>query len=145
MNQSVIFPAAEKVILQDTGYPEPKKGEVVIRSECSLISTGTEMTFLKGECPENSKWSSYIHYPMTSGYSVAGTVEAVGEGVSTEWIGRRVASFSHHAQYVAAPERELREIHYEIPPEEAAFFAVAEVGLNGIRRTRVDLGSRVVV
>ncbi len=145
MNQSVIFPAAEKVILQDTGYPEPKKGEVVIRSECSLISTGTEMTFLKGECPKNSKWSSYIHYPMTSGYSVAGTVEAVGEGVSTEWIGRRVASFSHHAQYVAAPERELREIHYEIPPEEAAFFAMAEVGLNGIRRTRVELGSRVVV
>lgn len=145
MNQTVVFPAAEQVVLQDTEYPIPGAGEVVIRSERSLISTGTELTFLKGECPENSKWSTYIHYPMTSGYSMIGTVEAVGEGVSSEWIGRRVASFSNHAQHVVAPEKELREIHYDISPEEAAFFAVAEVGINGIRRTKIDLGSRVVV
>ena len=34
---------------------------------------------------------------------------------------------------------------YDITSEEAAFFAIAEVGLNGIRRTKIELGNRVVV
>lgn len=145
MNQTVVFSAPEKVGLEDYEMPVPASGEVLIQTEVSLISTGTELTFLKGICPENSKWSTYIHYPMTSGYSNVGTIIAVGEGVSRDWIGKRVASFCKHAQYVVSEEQELRPIQYEIPPEQASFFAVAEVGINGIRRTGIELGNRVVV
>ncbi len=145
MNETVVFTAAGKVELQDKDCPKPGPGEVLIKTEVSLVSTGTELTFLSGECPENSKWSTYIHYPMTSGYSNVGTVIEIGENVSREWLGKRVASFSKHAQYVAAKENELRRIDYDILSEEAAFFAIAEVGLNGIRRTKIELGNRVVV
>lgn len=145
MNKTIIFPSAGNVELQDRECPKPQKGEVLIRTEVSLVSIGTELTFLNGECPKDSKWSSYIHYPMTPGYSNVGVVVETGEGVSKEWIGRRVASFSKHAQYVTAKEEELRVIRYDITSEEAAFFAIAEVGLNGIRRTKIELGNRVVV
>ena len=145
MNQTVVFTSAGNVELQNKDCPKPGKGEVLIETEVSLVSTGTEQTFLSGECPENSKWSTYIHYPMTSGYSNVGTVIETGEGVSKDWIGKRVASFSKHAQYVTAEEKELRRIDYDITSEEAAFFAIAEVGLNGIRRTKIELGNRVVV
>ena len=145
MSQTVVFTAPGNVELQDKACPKPGAGEVLIETEVSLVSTGTELTFLSGECPEHSKWSTYIHYPMTSGYSNVGTVIETGEGVSKEWIGRKVASFSKHAQYVTAKEAELRKINYDIKPEEAAFFAIAEVGLNGIRRTKIELGNRVAV
>lgn len=145
MNKTVVFTSAGKVELQDKEIPKPAPGEVLIETEVSLISTGTELTFLSGECPENSKWSGYIHYPMMSGYSNVGIVKEIGEGVSKEWLGKRVASFSKHAQYVTAKEEELRVIRYDITPEEAAFFAIAEVGLNGIRRTEIEIGNRVVV
>ena len=145
MNKTIIFPSAGNVELQDRECPKPQKGEVLIQTEVSLVSIGTELTFLNGECPKDSKWSSYIHYPMTPGYSNVGVVVETGEGVSKEWIGRRVASFSKHAQYVTAKEEELRVIRYDITSEEAAFFAIAEVGLNGIRRTKIELGNRVVV
>lgn len=36
-------------------------------------------------------------------------------------------------------------INYEIKPEEATFFALAETTINGIRRTGIELGNRVVV
>ncbi len=145
MNETVVFTAAGKAELQHKDCPKPGPGEVLIKTEVSLVSTGTELTFLSGECPENSKWSTYIHYPMTSGYSNVGTVIETGENVSGEWLGKRVASFSKHAQYVTAKESELRRIDYDISSEEAAFFAIAEVGLNGIRRTKIELGNRVVV
>lgn len=145
MNKTVVFTSAGEVELQDKEMPKPAAGEVLIETEVSLVSTGTELTFLSGECPENSKWSGYIHYPMTSGYSNVGIVKETGEGVSKEWIGKRVASFSKHAQYVIAKEAELRVIRYDITPEEATFFAIAEVGLNGIRRTKIEIGNRVVV
>ena len=69
MNQTVVFTSAGNVELQNKDCPKPGKGEVLIETEVSLVSTGTELTFLSGECPENSKWSTYIHYPMTSGGS----------------------------------------------------------------------------
>lgn len=145
MNKTIVFPKAEQVIIEDRQRPIPKTGEVLIETEVSLISTGTELTFMKGECPEHSKWSSYIKYPRTTGYSNVGTIVETGEGVSREWIGKRVASFCEHAQYVTAPVEELRVINYDISPEEASFFAIAEIGLNGIRRTGLELGNRVVV
>lgn len=144
-NEYICFPAAKQVVLQSGEVPVPKEGEVLIRTERTLISTGTELTFLNGEYLENSKWSTYIHYPMTSGYSNVGIVEQVGKGTDSAWVGKRVASFSKHSRYVVAHENALRPLRYDIPPELACFFAVAEVSLNGVRRTGISLGERAVV
>lgn len=144
-NSTVIFTGPCQVEMQEKERPCPGAGEVLIRTEQSLISTGTELTFLKGEYPENSKWSTYINYPMSSGYSNIGVIEDVGEGVAEELVGKRVASFSGHAQYVIAKAEELRMINYDIDPEHATFFALAETTINGIRRTGIEFGNRVVV
>ena len=144
-SNTVIFTEPYKVEIQEIDCPKPGKSEVLIRTEQTLISTGTELTFLTGECPEKSKWSEYIHYPQKSGYSNVGIIEEVGEGVSKDLIGKRVASFSGHSQYVIVNVNELRMINYEIKPEEATFFALAETTINGIRRTGIELGNRVVV
>ena len=144
-SNTVIFTEPCKVEIQEIDCPKPGKSEVLIRTEQTLISTGTELTFLTGECPEKSKWSEYIHYPQKSGYSNVGIIEEVGEGVSKDLIGKRVASFSGHSQYVIVNVNELRMINYEIKPEEATFFALAETTINGIRRTGIELGNRVVV
>jgi len=100
VNKPVVFTSAGEVELQDKEMPKPAAGEVLIETEVSLVSTGTELTFLSGECPENSKWFGYIHYPMTSGYSNVGIVKETGEGVSKEWIGKRVASYTRRSDFL---------------------------------------------
>ena len=51
MNKTVVFTSAGEVELQDKEMPKPAAGEVLIETEVSLVSTGTELTFLSGECP----------------------------------------------------------------------------------------------
>lgn len=65
-SNTVIFTEPYKAEIQEIDCPKPGKSEVLIRTEQTLISTGTELTFLTGECPEKSKWSEYIHYPQKS-------------------------------------------------------------------------------
>ena len=58
-SNTVIFTEPYKAEIQEIDCPKPGKSEVLIRTEQTLISTGTELTFLTGECPEKSKWSEY--------------------------------------------------------------------------------------
>ncbi len=51
-SNTVIFTEPYKVEIQEIDCPKPGKSEVLIRTEQTLISTGTELTFLTGECPE---------------------------------------------------------------------------------------------
>ena len=52
-SNTVIFTEPYKAEIQEIDCPKPGKSEVLIRTEQTLISTGTELTFLTGECPEN--------------------------------------------------------------------------------------------
>lgn len=50
-NPSVIFVRPNEVVIEDRDVPSPKDDELLIRTERSLISTGTELTHLSGESP----------------------------------------------------------------------------------------------
>ena len=67
--------------------PEPAPGEAVIDVERVGVC-GTDVEFFTGEM-------AYLHqghssYPMRLGHEWSGRVAAVGDGVDTTWIGRRV-------------------------------------------------------
>ncbi|MBT3342532.1 MAG: zinc-binding dehydrogenase [Gemmatimonadetes bacterium] len=79
------------LILEDAPMPEPDAGEVRIRAVRSLISRGSEM---------GARYTrDHAVSPDIMGYSMAGTIDAVGEGVTNFAAGDRVVATAPHAQY----------------------------------------------
>lgn len=86
-----------RIEIEEAPMPEPGPGEIRIRAVCSLISRGSE---LGGRYTRE-----YAVSPDIMGYSMAGTVDALGEGVAHLETGDRVVALAPHAQYVVRPAR----------------------------------------
>jgi predicted dehydrogenase len=164
----------------DTPAPMPGRGQILVRVHASLISAGTERSVvefaeknlvqkamarpdLARQLIQKAKregWISTIEAArnrldtdMTLGYSNAGAVIAVGEGVTEFKVGDHVAcagEFATHSEIVRIP----RNLAAVIPTgpgtrnvsfEEAAFGTVAAIALQGVRLAELQLGETVAV
>ena len=121
------------------------EGELLIRTQRSLISTGTELTILSGEYEEGSAWKKYARFPFFPGYSNIGEVVDVGPGVDRQWLGRRVGTYGTHARFVKGKPSATRPVQREVASDHAAFFTIAEIVMNGVRRGGVTWGEAVAV
>lgn len=144
-NPTIVFQEKGKVVIEDREIPSPGQGQVLIKTLCSLISTGTELTILSGRFPPASFWASYGRFPFVPGYCNVGVIVDVGEGVDEEWIGKKVATYTPHSAFALSPISDVRPITEAVPDEEVAFFTIAEICLNGIRRAKLKLGESVAI
>lgn len=98
---------------------------------------------------------SRLDQPQNPGYSSAGTVIAVGEGVTDIQPGDRVAcagaGIAMHAEIACVPRLLLAPIPASdplsdgVPFDEAAFATLGAVALHGIRTSEARLGDLVAV
>ncbi len=94
---------------------------------------------------------SRLDQPQSVGYSSAGVVIAVGDGVIDINVGDRVAcagaGYAVHAEFACVPRMLVAKIHEsgKISFEEAAFGTVGAICLHGIRTAEVALGDTVAV
>lgn len=94
---------------------------------------------------------SRLDQPTSVGYSSAGTVIEVAEGIADIAVGDRVAcagaGFAVHAEIACVPRLLLAKIPDRTSAsfEEAAFTTVGAVALHGIRTAEVKLGDAVAV
>ncbi len=83
------------------------------------------------------------------GYSLAGEVVSIGEGVSDLSRGDLVscsgANFAHHADYVSVPRNLVVKAPSAIDIRHAAFGTVAGIAMQGVRRAAPELDSVVGV
>ncbi len=156
----VVFAAAREATVESVPIGAPGPGQILVRGEWSLISTGTEMTAYTGDFPRGeSAWGTYVRYPFHPGYSLVGVVEAAGEGAGAG-VGQRVAVEAAHASHVlvdapgpeAAAGGEGRHspsavlpVPDGVAPEEATFQTLARIVLNGLRLAEPELGESVAV
>lgn len=80
--RAVCFAAPRSVELVDVQVPQPRDGQVVVRTRFSGISSGTEMLAYRGEVDPSlpldetlGALSGTFAYPFSFGYSCVGTVE----------------------------------------------------------------------
>ncbi|MDA0747490.1 MAG: zinc-binding dehydrogenase [bacterium] len=144
-NPTVVFAKPTKVILEDRPIPAPAEGELLVRTRRTLISTGTELTILNGQFPRESAWANYGKFPFTPGYNSVGEVIDTGLGVDKSWIGRKVACHARHTAYSVLKPGSIRPILRDISDEEAVFFTLAEIVMNGIRRGELTWGESAAV
>jgi predicted dehydrogenase/threonine dehydrogenase-like Zn-dependent dehydrogenase len=156
----------------DIPCPQLKAGHVLIRTQKSLISSGTEkmlVNFGKAsplekirQQPEKVKMvlekiktdglaatmdavHSKLDQLLPMGYCNVGIVQAVGAGVHEFAIGDRVVSNGAHAEMVSVPKNLCCKIPDFVADEYAAFTVLGAIGLQGIRLAMPTLGETFVV
>ncbi|MFH5801428.1 zinc-binding alcohol dehydrogenase [Haladaptatus sp. CMAA 1911] len=145
-NDTVVFPEPKSVAIEQFEIPEPDSGEVLVETSRSLISTGTELTLLTNDVPEGSVWDSISHFPVRGpGYCNIGEIVEVGAGVDEERIGTRVAVWEPHQRYTVVGKDDYHVVPDGVSDEEATFFGIAQIVMNGVRKGAVSWGESVGV
>jgi 2-desacetyl-2-hydroxyethyl bacteriochlorophyllide A dehydrogenase len=149
MPHRVVWPAPRQVEIEEFAIEAPGPGEVQLRAEYTLISPGTERGWLTNAIgfPDFPEFRG--GFPFRPGYSFAGHVEAVGDGVTRLSPGDRVVTgnfgWGCHSSHVTFPEFVVDQIPDEVTLERAVFFGLGDVAIFGVRRAQIELGEAVVV
>ena len=167
--------------MEEVPAPQLLPGCVLVRVAASVVSAGTERAsaeFARKSLLQKAKARpdlvrdviskvqrdgilsaiqavrSRLDQPQSPGYSSAGTVIALGEGVTDLRPGDRVAcagaGFAVHAEIACVPRLLVARIPTrgpidEVPLDEAAFATLGAVALHGIRTAEAKLGDLVAV
>lgn len=122
MRQIVITAAGgpDKLVVRDAADPEVTAGSLRIRVRASGINFA-DILARKGLYPDAPK------IPCVVGYEVAGTVDAVGDGVEAGWVGKDVLAmtrFGGYADTVVVPLAQVFEKPASLSFEQAAAIPV---------------------
>lgn len=147
ISKQIVFTDINTVQIQNHEVPDPTAGQVQVRLVVSSISSGTERANLMGSTtvawnrPELEK----PIYPRYGGYSSAGIIEKVGEGVTKFAPGDKVALWwSRHDQVQNITENNVYKID-DVPFEDAALFHIATFPLAAVRKCRLEIGESAMV
>src|SRR6267378_6033915 len=111
----------EVLKVQEAPDPKPGKGEVVVEVNAAGLNFA-DILARQGLYPDGPK------KPCVMGYEVAGVVEAVGEGVDPDLLGKPVVAmtrFRGQAEKVAVPADQIFE-----KPESLSFEQAAALPVN---------------
>lgn len=156
----------------DAPVPRPLPGHVVIMTAASLVSAGTERALVDfgkagwigkaiqqpekvlqlaekirtdGIAATIAAVRNKFEQGIAPGYSNAGLVVEVGEGVAGFRPGDRVVSNGKHAEYVSVPVNLCAKVPDEVRDDAAAFTVLGAIALQGIRLAQPMLGERFAV
>ncbi len=156
--------------------PGTRPGFVTVRTAWSLVSAGTEgaqvqegkagiltkvrehpeqvrqvLTKLKKEGIRSvaAQVKDKLDQWRPLGYSLAGTVAEVGEGVADLAPGDRVAcagaGYAVHAEFVSVPRNLVARVPEGVDLRHAAFVTLGAIALHGVRRGAPALGENALV
>jgi 2-desacetyl-2-hydroxyethyl bacteriochlorophyllide A dehydrogenase len=143
----VVFLGPGYASVEEFALPQPGPRQVLVRSECSLISGGTELHLLLGQL------STHRGFPVYPGYAAVGTVAEVGEGVQELQVGQRVLTMGQHSSHILldlAVDKPGGPDYWEViapgvSSEEATFAILGSVAMHAVRRSALQLGESVAV
>jgi len=119
------------------------------RARPDLVKKVMENVRREGLMTTIKKVQSKLEDWKPMGYSSAGRVLSVGEGVDDILPGMRVAcggaDYATHSEIVLVPQNLCVPLPDEVPFDDAAFTTISAIALQGIRQGDVRLGDNVVV
>lgn len=136
----VVWPGRATVEIEEFEFPLLGDNEILVATECTLISPGTERAFLLG-LP-----NAQGNYPSYPGYSNIGVVVDIGRDVEGFKIGDRVASSrGHTSHFVATPDNLLKVTERALSSERGVFFNLCTIAMQGVRKAKIELGEPTLV
>ncbi|MFA5562165.1 MAG: zinc-binding alcohol dehydrogenase [Eubacteriales bacterium] len=127
--------------LLERELPPLRAEDILVRTEYTVISGGTERASLLGMPNTNG------NFPRSLGYCGIGHVAEIGAAVKGFAVGERVLVYhGQHATYcVMRPDQLTKVEEAAIPSIEAAFVILASMALGGVRKTKIELGESAMV
>jgi 2-desacetyl-2-hydroxyethyl bacteriochlorophyllide A dehydrogenase len=139
-----------QVAIREVDLPPPAGNQVLVATEVSTISAGTELAVYTGthqwlKDPTLPDWK----FPFRSGYSAAGKVVAVGSEVTSCRPGDRVSYPGNHASAELLTVGHQRGRVWHMPDhldmEKASVACVARFGMGAAIRAGLTLGRSAAV
>jgi 2-desacetyl-2-hydroxyethyl bacteriochlorophyllide A dehydrogenase len=148
--KTVYFTAPGRVELREEPLPSLGADEVLVETQVSAISAGTEMLVYRGQFPRDvtdshDDLSSGLNYPLAYGYACVGKVVETGFSVPREWNNRFIFSFQPHTSHFIAKPQSLFPVPESLPLEAACFLPNMETAVNLVQDSAPILGERVLV
>ena len=172
MKQIVQHLKSGKTEAIDVPVPSLESGHLLIRTNRTLISPGTERMLLQfgragligkaRQQPEKVKQainkirtdgigataeaiSSKLDKPVPLGYCNVGRVVEVGSGVEKFSVGDRVVSNGPHAELVSVPINLCAKVPDDVTDDEAVFTVIGSIALHSVRLCQPTLGEKFCV
>ncbi|MDW8344456.1 MAG: bi-domain-containing oxidoreductase [Verrucomicrobiae bacterium] len=176
MKQLVQDFSSGEIKLVEVPAPAVRPGMVLVRNAASVVSAGTERSTVamgqasllgkarmrpdlarqvlkklrtEGVGATLRKVRAQLESWKALGYSSAGTIIEVGEGVEGLAVGDRVAcagqDYASHAELVVVPQNLVVKLPDEVAFEHGAFATLGAIALHGVRQARAQLGEHVAV
>lgn len=172
MKQILQHLASGDTVLEEVPAPQVRRGHVLVRTRCSLVSAGTErmlVEFGRANLLEKARQQpdkvrmvldkvrtdglfatlaavrSKLDQPLALGYCSVGEVIEVGAAVTDLAVGDRVACNGRHAEINCVPRNLCAKVPTGIADEQAAFTVLGAIALQGMRLAQPTLGEAVVV
>jgi 2-desacetyl-2-hydroxyethyl bacteriochlorophyllide A dehydrogenase len=150
--QQLWFTAPHQVEIRSQLLPSLKDDELLVQTQCSAVSAGTEMLVYRNQIPADLALDASIEslqestrYPLQYGYAAVGKVQQVGDGIDKSWLGKRVFSFQPHASHFIAKATQLMLVPDDISTEQAVFLPNMETAVNVVQDGNPAIGERVIV
>jgi len=145
-----VMPAPFTVHAESFAVADPGPGQVLIETEASAVSAGTELAIYTGIhqwlADPNRAWPKF---PFVPGYSAVGHIVAVGEGVEGFAPGQRVIYGGRHASHGLVDLRTKSPLIWPIaghvPAAAAACAPLAQFPLAALIQCGQALGQSVAV
>ena len=165
-----------KTVVTEVPVPAPRPGQALVKIAASLVSAGTERMLVEfgeksllgkarsrpdlvrqvvdkmkreGVLPTVQAAFNRLDQPMPLGYSSAGTIIALGDGMDGFKVGQRVAcaggGFAVHAEYNVVPRHLLTPLPDGVDFESAAFTTLGAIALHGFRLAEPQIGENVAI
>jgi polar amino acid transport system substrate-binding protein len=164
-----------KMEILEVPFPALNKGYIMVRNHYSVISAGTEgktvtdarkgyiakaksrqkevkqvleMVKKNGLMPTYKLVMNKLEAQSPLGYSSAGEVIAVGEGVTKFKVGDYVACggvTASHADVVSVPVNLAVKVNPEVDLKEAAFTTLGSIAMQGIRQAECRVGENCLI
>jgi 2-desacetyl-2-hydroxyethyl bacteriochlorophyllide A dehydrogenase len=149
---TVYFDAPYQVTIHEEPLPIPGGDTLLVQTQISAISAGTEMLFYRGMVPPGmavdttlTSLTGAVAYPIAYGYAAVGKVIACGPQTSDDSIGQMVFAFQPHTTHFLARRDDLMPLPPSVAAEAACFLPNLETAVNLLMDARPLIGERVLV
>ena len=146
--REVVVTGQNQVELQtaDMDAPVLASNELLIDTEYTFISSGTELANYTGREPKVFQKGAWCEYPWRSGYANVGVVRDVGTDVTRAAPGDRVFTYGRHASTIRySQDRLVAPVSEVVDPAVVAASRMAGVAMTAIVVGEIGTNPWVVV
>ena len=145
-NNRIVFTEVNKAEFLDVEYIIPGPDDVVVKTEFSTISPGTERANITGDPNISATRKAGTFFPRALGYSASGTVVETGENVTEVKVGDRVVAYwGTHSKYNIVRKENVVKMDDGVSFQQAALTFITSFPLAAIRKTRLEIGESAIV